>query len=936
MTIDYKTTVFLPKTDFPMRGGLPQKEPEILKLWDEQKIYAQLEARDAKTCGQFILHDGPPYANGNIHIGHAMNKILKDVANRAEAVLGKRIAYIPGWDCHGLPIEWKIEEQYRAKGKDKDQVPVLQFRAECRDFAAHWMEVQTGEFQRLGIMGDWENPYATMKNESEALIAGEIHKFLLNGSLYRGERAVMWSTVEKTALADAEIEYHDHTSDVVWVTFPVVQTKCKAIEGAELVIWTTTPWTMPANRAIAYGADFDYGVYEILAVEEGSTTRAGKKIVVATALADSVQKSAKISELKQLATLKGAELADTLCAHPLRGQGFDFDVRVLPADFVTTESGTGLVHIAPSHGLDDFTLGKQFGLEIPYTVEPDGRYVTAMPLFGGARVYNDQGKKGDANKRVMAVLEEAGGLLAKGQYVHSYPHSWRSKAPLIFRTTPQWFIAMDDDNQIRAKSLAAIKETRWVPAAGENRIRAMVETRPDWNISRQRAWGVPIAIFMHKETFEPLRDADVCKRIIDIFKAEGSDAWYKRDAQEFLGSKYKAEDFIQVFDIVDVWFESGSTHAFVCEARGIKTPVDLYLEGSDQHRGWFQSSLLESVGTRGRAPFKTVLTHGFTLDEQGRKMSKSLGNVVAPQKVIEQYGADILRLWVCNTNYSEDVRIGNEILKQQADLYRRLRNTLRYLLGALADYDPQQKIEFAALPELEKWVLHRLAELDAHVRDCLARFDYNDLFIALHEFCNSDLSAFYFDVRKDSLYCDAPTADRRRAALWVMNQVFVHLTAWLSPILAFTAEEAWQHYAHKDTASVHLRVMPQVPGNWRDNLRGARWEKIRAMRSVVTAHLEALRADKTIGSALEAAVTVTVPDAETQKLLAEINFRDLCIVSQMEIALGAELDVKIQKIEDTAKCDRCWQYLPDVGADKNHPSVCQRCADAVEQVKLAA
>lgn len=933
---DYKDTVFLPKTDFPMRGGLPQKEPEILKLWAEQKIYAQLEARDAKTSGQFILHDGPPYANGNIHIGHAMNKILKDVANRAEAILGKRIAYIPGWDCHGLPIEWKIEEQYRAKGKDKDQVPVLQFRAECRDFARHWMEVQTEEFQRLGIMGDWENPYATMKNESEALIAGEIHKFLLNGSLYRGERAVMWSTVEKTALADAEIEYHDHTSDVVWVAFPVTQTKCKAIEGAELVIWTTTPWTMPANRAIAYGTEFDYGVYEILSVDEGSTARVGKKIVVATALAESVQKSAKISEMKQRATLKGAELANTLCAHPLRGQGFDFDVRVLPADFVTTESGTGLVHIAPSHGLDDFTLGKQHGLEIPYTVEPDGRYVTSMPLFGGARIYNDEGKKGDANKKVIAALEAAGGLIAKGQYVHSYPHSWRSKAPLIFRTTPQWFIAMEDDNQIRAKSLAAIKETRWVPAAGENRIRAMVETRPDWNISRQRAWGVPIAIFMHKETFEPLRDADVCNRIIDIFKAEGSDAWYKRDAQEFLGSKYKAEDFIQVFDIVDVWFESGSTHAFVCEARGIETPVDLYLEGSDQHRGWFQSSLLESVGTRGRAPFKTVLTHGFTLDEQGRKMSKSLGNVVAPQKVIEQYGADILRLWVCNTNYSEDVRIGNEILKQQADLYRRLRNTLRYLLGALADFDPVQKIEFTALPELEKWVLHRLAELDAHVRDCLEQFDYNDLFIALHEFCNSDLSAFYFDVRKDSLYCDAPTADRRRAALWVMNQVFVHLTAWLSPILAFTAEEAWQHYAHKDSASVHLRVMPTVPGNWRDDQRGARWEKIRAMRSVVTAQLEALRADKTIGSALEAAVTVIVPDAETQKLLSEINFRDLCIVSQMEIALGSEMDVKIQKIEGAEKCDRCWQYLPDVGVNKNHPTVCARCADAVEQVKLAA
>jgi len=933
---DYKDTVFLPKTDFPMRGGLPQKEPEILKMWEQERIHEKLSARNAAVDGQFILHDGPPYANGNIHIGHATNKILKDVANRSEAMLGKRINYIPGWDCHGLPIEWKIEEQYRKQGKDKDQVPVLQFRQECRDFAQHWMEVQTEEFKRLGVIGDWENPYATMKEESESIIAGEIHKFLLNGSLYRGERAVMWSTVEKTALADAEIEYHDHTSDVVWVAFPVTQTNCEKIRGADLVIWTTTPWTMPANRGIAYGAEFEYGVYEIIAVGEGSTARVGKKIVIATALAEAVQKSALISEMKQLATLKGAELAGTLCAHPLRSQGYDFDVCVLPAEFVTTESGTGLVHIAPSHGLDDFNLGKEHGLEIPYTVEPDGRYVTTLPLFGGARVYNDEGKKGDANKKVMAALEAAGGLLAKDQYRHSYPHSWRSKAPLIFRTTPQWFIAMEDGNQIRAKALQAITETRWVPGAGENRIRAMVESRPDWNISRQRAWGVPIAIFMDKNTFEPLRDKTVCDRIVEIFKREGSDAWYKRSAQEFLGDNCKAEDYIQVFDIVDVWFESGSTHAFVCEARGMEMPVDLYLEGSDQHRGWFQSSLLESVGTRGRAPFKAVLTHGFVLDEQGRKMSKSMGNVTAPEKVIEQYGADILRLWVCNTNYSEDVRIGNEILKQQADLYRRLRNTLRYLLGALADFDPAVKVDVSVMPELEKWILHRLGVLDAHVRDCMARFDYNELFIALHEFCNSDLSAFYFDVRKDSLYCDAPSAPRRQAALWVMNQVFTHLTAWLAPILCFTAEEAWQHYAHRDVSSVHLRVLPDIAKAWRNDKLGERWFEIQMWRNGVTAHLETMRADKKIGSALEARVILIVPDVQTREILEEIDFRDLCIVSQMEIKIGSEFSVSAEKIIDAEKCDRCWKYLEDVGANKNHPTVCQRCAEAVEQVKLAA
>ncbi len=935
MTTDYKNTVFLPKTDFPMRAGLAQKEPEILKFWEEQKVYEKLAARD--KANSFILHDGPPYANGNIHIGHAMNKILKDVANRAEAMQGKRVAYVPGWDCHGLPIEWKIEEQYRAKGQDKDRVPVLQFRAECRDFAQHWLEVQREEFKRLGVMGDWENPYATMHFPSEAIIAGEIHKFLMNGSLYQGERSVMWSTVEKTALADAEIEYHDHTSDVIWCAFPVIKTALPAVADARLVIWTTTPWSMPGNRAIAYGAEFDYGVYEVESVHEGSLVQPGSKFVIADALQLEVQRKAKIEAWKPIATFKGAELAGTLCAHPLRGQGYDFDVRVLPGDFVTTESGTGLVHIAPTHGLDDFALGKEYGLEIPYTVEPDGRYAASLPMFGGARIYNDQGKKGDANKKVIAALEAAHALLAHGQYVHSYPHSWRSKAPLIFRTTPQWFIAMDDGNQIRAKSLQAIKDARWVPGAGETRIRSMVESRPDWCISRQRAWGVPIAIFIDKKTRQPLRDQAVCDRIVEIFTAEGCDAWFTCDAQEFLGKDYNSANYEQVFDIVDVWFEAGSTHAFVIEARGLPTPVDLYMEGSDQHRGWFQSSLLESVGTRGRAPFKTVLTHGFVLDEQGRKMSKSIGNVIAPQKVIEQYGADILRLWVCNTNYAEDIRIGNEILKQQSDLYRRLRNTLRYLLGALTDYNPAVEVDVAAMPPLEKWVLHRIAELDGVVRAALAEFDYNKLFIALHDFCNTDLSAFYFDVRKDSLYCDAPSAPRRQAALWVLNQVFLHLTAWLAPILSFTCEEAWQHYAHRDVPSVHLRVLPVVPSEWRDDTRGAEWEKIRALRSVVTTELEKMRADKIIGSALEAKAAVTVADAAMQKLLLDVDFRDLCIVSKMEINLGGSPDVAARKIEDAEKCERCWQYLDEVGKDKSHPTLCKRCSAAVdEQGKLAA
>lgn len=931
--VDYKDTVFLPKTDFPMRGGLPQKEPEILALWEQLDIYGKLAARAGEI---FTLHDGPPYANGNIHIGHATNKILKDVVNRSQAMRGKKINYIPGWDCHGLPIEWKIEEQYRAKGKDKDQVPVLQFRAECRDFARQWVDVQSTEFQRLGVVGDWKDPYTTMKYESEARIAAEIHKFLLNGSLYRGERAVMWSTVEKTALADAEVEYHDHTSDTIFVAFPVIKSNLPELIGTELVIWTTTPWTMPANRAIAYGEDIEYGVYEVSRVLEGSLVRPGSKIVIANALQLEVQRKVNVEVWKCITTFKGAELSGTLCEHPLRGQGYDFDVQVLPGDFVTTESGTGLVHIAPSHGLDDFNLGKKYGLPIPYTVEGDGRYVEMLPLFGGASVYRPDGKKGDANKRVMEALEEAGALLGKSTLVHSYPHSWRSKAPLIFRTTPQWFIAMDDGNHIREKSLKAISETRWVPAAGENRIRAMVEGRPDWCISRQRAWGVPIAIFVNKKTRAPLQDLDVCARIIAAFETDGSDAWFTRSPQEFLGEKYAAVDYEQVFDIVDVWFESGSTHAFVCEARGIQTPVDLYLEGSDQHRGWFQSSLLESIGTRGRAPFKAVLTHGYVLDEQGRKMSKSLGNVVAPEKVIAQYGADILRLWVCNIDYTEDVRIGNEILKQQTDLYRRLRNTLRYLLGALADFDPAVKVDVSAIPELERWVLHRLWEMDAHVRTCLDDFDYNNLFIALHEFCNADLSAFYFDVRKDSLYCDAQSAPRRQAALWTLNQIFLHLTAWLAPILSFTCEEAWQHYAHRDTDSVHLRLFPAVPAAWRDDVLAAEWGKIRALRSDITTQLEAMRADKTIGSALEARVALTVPDIAMQALLARVEFQDICIVSDLNVAVGA-MDIQASKITDAEKCERCWKYLPEVGNNKNHPTLCLRCVDAVdEQQKLAA
>lgn len=742
MTRDYKSTVFLPRTDFPMRGGLPTKEPELLKRWEDMGLFQRLR-ETAKGREKFVLHDGPPYANGNIHIGHAVNKVLKDVIVRSRQMQGFDSNYVPGWDCHGLPIEWKIEEKYRAEGKDKDEVPLNQFRAECRQFAQKWVDIQAGEFRRLGVEGNWADPYLTMTLPAEAQIVREIHKFAMNGGLYKGAKPVMWSVVEKTALAEAEIEYHDHTSTTVFARFAIWGSPAPEVDDANIVIWTTTPWTLPGNRAIAFGDEIEYATYKVLAVEEGSLAEVGERLVVATALAESVFKETKITDARLLHRFPGSRLAGGYCHHPLTRSGYDFKVPLLAGDFVTTDAGTGFVHIAPGHGEDDFHLGQANGIEVPQTVGEDGRYYDHVPLFAGLRVYTAEGKPGEANGAVLKAFQEVGALLAKGRIKHSYPHSWRSKAPLIFRTTPQWFISMET-NDLRKTALQAIADTTWFPAQGENRIRAMIEQRPDWCISRQRAWGVPIALFVRKDNGAILRDAEVFNRIADIFEKEGSDAWFARPAQDFLGNAYRADDYEQVKDIVDVWFESGSTHAFVLEQRPeLKWPASLYLEGSDQHRGWFHSSLLESCGTRGRAPYDAVLTHGFTLDEQGRKMSKSLGNVVAPQEVCDKYGADILRLWVVSTDYTEDQRIGPEIIKYQADHYRRLRNTLRYILGALADYTPAERIAVAEMPELERWVLHRLSELDALVRAKIEAYDFHDLSVAIHNFCAVELSAFY-------------------------------------------------------------------------------------------------------------------------------------------------------------------------------------------------
>jgi isoleucyl-tRNA synthetase len=929
--VDYKQTVFLPQTDFPMRANLPEREPEILRRWEQMDLYKRLR-ESATGREKFVLHDGPPYANGAIHIGHALNKILKDVVNRFQQMLGKDAPYVPGWDCHGLPIEWKIEEEYRAKGRDKDAVPIVEFRRECREFAERWIEVQRREFKRLGVEGDWANPYTTMAYEAEAQIVREIGKFLMNGSLYKGVKPVLWSPVEKTALAEAETEYHDHTSTTILVRFPVIRTDRPDLEGASVLIWTTTPWTIPGNRAIAYGPEIDYAVIEVLAVGERSRAQVGERLVLASALAEAVAKEARISEFRTLATLTGEALRGTVCRHPLRGRGYDFDVPLLPGAHVTTEQGTGLVHTAPGHGAEDFEIGREFGLEVPQTVGDDGTFYEHVPLFAGVHVYK-------ADDPLAKALEQAGALLHRGKLVHSYPHSWRSKAPLIFRTTPQWFISMET-NALRAVALKAIEETRFVPPQGKTRLASMIEQRPDWCISRQRAWGVPIAVFVNKRTGEPLRDQAVVDRVAAAVEAEGADAWFASPSERFLGNDYPAGDWEKVTDIVDVWFDSGSTHSYVLERRPeLAWPASLYLEGSDQHRGWFHSSLLESCGTRGRAPYEAVLTHGFVLDEQGRKMSKSLGNVVSPQDVMKQHGADILRLWVVASDYSDDLRIGPEILKHHAEAYRRLRNTLRYLLGNLAGFSERERVPAGEMPELERWVLHRLFELDRIVRRSAEEFDFHNLFTALHNFCAVDLSAFYFDIRKDSLYCDSPEGPRRRACRTVLDTVFSCLTAWLAPILCFTAEEAWRHRGGAAPDSVHLRVFPEIPAVWEDRELARRWATIRDIRKVITGALELERAAKRLGSSLQAAPCVFVT-AEHRHALAALDLAEIAITSGIEIREGPapEGAFTLDEVPGVGvvpapaagkKCERCWRVLPEVGRRHDHPSLCLRCADVV-------
>ena len=923
---------------------------------------------------------------------------------KSQQMLGRDSNYVPGWDCHGLPIEWKIEEEYRSKGRDKDAVPVVEFRRQCRAFAQHWLDVQREEFKRLGIVGDWDHPYATMAFAAEATIARELLKFAANGLLYRGSKPVMWSVVEKTALAEAEVEYEDYTSDTVFAAFPLRAKASDIVPGAHappdknqndllgssIVIWTTTPWTMPGNRAIAYSPKIAYGLYEVTQAAEGNWAKVGTRYLLADTLAAGVFKAARVEPdgFRRLGDVTSEMLQGATAAHPFAGTipGYDFAVPLLPGDHVTDEAGTGFVHTAPGHGREDFDLwlastralqAKGIETRIPYTVDADGFYTADAPGFDGKRVLTDKGAKGDANEAVFAALAQAGTLVGRGKLKHAYPHSWRSKKPVIFRNTPQWFIAMDQrfvvegepapsgsnaPDTLRGVALQAISETEWIPAAGENRINGMIQNRPDWVVSRQRAWGVPIAIFVRDRadgSAEILVDAAVNARVLAAFGEEGADAWYEEGARErFLGER-ASEDWTQVRDILDVWFDSGSTHAFTLEDpahfpqfRGLKRRHDggddevMYLEGSDQHRGWFHSSLLESCGTRGRAPYDMVLTHGFTLDENGRKMSKSLGNVVAPQDVIKQSGADILRLWVASANYADDQRLGKTVLNTTVETYKKWRNTLRWMLGTLSHHRAEADVPFADLPELERFVLHRLAELDRTVRAGYATFDFTKVMSALGAFMTADLSAFYFDIRKDALYCDPISSVARRGALQVIDAVFTRLAIWLAPVLSFTAEESWLARHPSDDGSVHLQLFPETPERWFDEPLAARWREIRAARRVVTGALELERAGKRIGSSLEAAPVVHVADPALKALLDGVDFADVCITSDIAIAAGAGPDdayrlmdvpgvAVVPRLAEGRKCARSWKVSPMVGSDPDFPDVTPRDAKALRELEAA-
>ena len=929
--IDFSETLFLPKTSFAMRAGLPEQEPLILNQWSEKKIYESLR-NQSKGKEKFVLHDGPPYANGHLHIGHALNKILKDFVVRSQQMLNKDSSYIPGWDCHGLPIEWKIEEQYREKGLNKDEVDIIQFRKECREFASKWIDIQREEFIRLGVIGDWSNPYTTMSFNAESTIVKEFFKFLENGSLFRGSKPVMWSTVEKTALAEAEIEYKEHKSTWIYVKFPILESNDPDLLNASVVIWTTTPWTIPGNRAIAFGEDIKYSLFKVDDISDDSHAQKGDLLIFASDLEEAVKSECRIKSFNKIKDID--DISRLKCSHPFRDCGYDFNVKLYSADYVTLDQGTGLVHIAPGHGPDDYELGVKNNIDVPETVDGDGKYFDHVPIFAGKKIFNEDGSDAEANVAVIIELKNNKALVGKGSRRHSYPHSWRSKAPVIFRNTPQWFIGMEA-NELRKKALDSIEKVKWFPDQGKKRIFSMIENRPDWVVSRQRAWGVPLSIFYEKKTGSPLINTELNKKIIKLFAEEGSDAWFKYSKEEWLEGYEDPNNFEKVDDILDVWFDSGCTHAFVLEDNDEPWPASLYLEGTDQHRGWFHSSLLESCGTRGTAPYESVLTHGFVLHEDGAKMSKSSNNIVSPAEVIEKSGADILRLWVANSDFSEDLKIGSEIIKSNVDTYRRLRNTIRFILGNLSDFSEGSSLEYSDLTDLDKYILSQLAILEKNVLRNYEIFEYQKVFTLIFNFCTNELSSFYFDIRKDSLYCDSKSSKIRRSTQTVLDILFHHLLRLLAPILCFTIEEAWQSRMGSNT-SIHNENFCSIDETWIRNDLDESWSFYKKLKRLINGAIEVERKNKTIGSSLEASVILFINDDKKINLVNNEMVEQVSIVSKIEIKKEGlpqncytldddkSIGVVVSRV-DGHKCERCWKYF-----SKLTDNVCIRCKEVIE------
>ena len=917
-----KENLNLPKTSFSMKANLPHKEPSIVEFWDKINLYKQLREQ-SKGREKFILHDGPPYANGYIHMGTALNKILKDVVTRFHQMSGKDSNYVPGWDCHGLPIEWKIEERYKKDKKNKDEVPISEFRKECREFANKWIDVQKKEFKRLGVVGDWENYYSTMSFDAEASIVRELGKFLLEGSLYKGFKPVLWSTVEKTALADAEVEYKDHTSNTTYVGFKVESSKIKILNDSQIIIWTTTPWTIPANRALAYNKNLDYTVIEI---NDSSSNFNNQKIVVASKLLDTIIKGCELKKYKKIDSFKGEDFKETICSHPFKDLGYEYQVPMLDAQFVTLEQGTGIVHCAPSHGPDDFNLCLKHGIKSVDTIDDNGRYTKYIPKFEGIHIFK-------ADEIIIEKLKECKKLLSNGKLTHSYPHSWRSKAPLVHRATPQWFISMES-HKLRNIALKAIDETKFYPGRGKIRIRSMIETRPDWCVSRQRVWGVPLPIFISKKTGEPLKDFEVIENIAKIYEKEGSDCWFSDNPQKFLGKKYNKEDFIKSNDIVEVWFDSGSTHTFVLEKRkDLKWPASMYLEGSDQHRGWFHSSLLESCGTRKRAPYESVLSHGFVVDGKGLKMSKSTGNVISPNDILQKYGADILRVWASASDYTEDLRIDFNILDQHAESYRKIRNTFRFLLGNLQDKKTDldfTNLDISNWPELEIYMLHQIYELDKKIKNYFKEYSFHKLYKELLQFCSQDLSAFYFDIRKDALYCEPVNSKIRKASIKFLNITLDILLRWFAPIISFTTEEIYK-IIYNNEKSIHLENFSTIPEKWLNKNLGNKWNQLKLVRQVCNVAIEVKRTNKELGSSLEADLEIFL-EKKYFDLVKNIDLSEFCITSKAKAQiLNGQKDLELFKLENIQgigvlvkkaagnKCPRCWKIFEES---------CNRCKNA--------